>query len=80
VRRARAAGAEREGAVPDELGLDDDHVVVPLGRCVPGYRFYLRMQHWGWPSKMEAPNVRVAAARAAQTVGYLERGKYSPTS
>jgi len=54
--------------------------VVPLGRCVPGYRFYLRMQHLGWPSKMEAPNVRVAAARAAQTVGYLERGKYSPTS
>jgi len=24
--------------------------------------------------------VRVAAARAAQTVGYLERGEYSPTS
>jgi hypothetical protein len=38
------------------------------------------MQHWGWPSKTEAPNVRVAAARAAQTVGYLERGKYSPTT
>jgi hypothetical protein len=38
------------------------------------------MQHWGWPCKTEAPNVRVAAARAAQTVGYLERGKYSPTS
>jgi hypothetical protein len=49
------------------------------GRCVPGYRFYLRMQHWGWPSKTEAPNVRVAA-RAAQTVGYLERGKYNLTS
>jgi hypothetical protein len=27
-----------------------------------------------------AENRRVAAARAAQTVGYLERGKYSPTS
>jgi hypothetical protein len=33
------------------------------------------MQHWGWPSKTEAPNVRVAAARAVQTVGYLERGE-----
>jgi MOSC domain-containing protein YiiM len=30
------------------------------------------MQHWGWPSKTEAPNVQVAAARAAQTVGYRE--------